>query len=61
VVSRTAIDAGLRLGDTLTVDRVGTKLSVVGVMPDQHTFGHVDVGLCPAAYLAGDPRGDRPG
>jgi putative ABC transport system permease protein len=47
VVSRSAVDAGLRLGDTLTVDRVGTKLSVVGIMPDQHTFGHVDVAYVP--------------
>ncbi|WP_420117281.1 FtsX-like permease family protein [Micromonospora sp.] len=47
VVSRTAVDAGLRVGDTLTVDRVGTTLTVIGVLPGQHTFGHVDVGYVP--------------
>lgn len=47
VVSQTAIDEGLRIGDTVTVDRLGTKLAVVGSLPGQHTFGHVDV-----AYVA---------
>lgn len=47
VVSQTAIDEGLRIGDTVTVDRLGTKLVVVGSLPGQHTFGHVDV-----AYVA---------
>jgi putative ABC transport system permease protein len=47
VVSRTAVDAGLRVGDTLTVDRVGATLTVVGVLDGQHTFGHVDVGYVP--------------
>lgn len=47
VVSRTAIDEGLRIGDTVTVDRLGTKLVVVGSLSGQHTFGHVDV-----AYVA---------
>ncbi|HEX2894754.1 MAG TPA: ABC transporter permease [Marmoricola sp.] len=47
VVSQTAIDQGLRIGDTVTVDRLGTKLVVVGSLPGQHTFGHVDV-----AYVA---------
>ena len=43
VVSRTAIEEGLRIGDTVTVDRLGTKLVVVGSLSGQHTFGHVDV------------------
>ncbi|GJF07391.1 ABC transporter permease [Pseudonocardia sp. D17] len=47
VVSATAIDAGLRLGDTVTLDRIGTELTVVGVLDGQHTFGHVDVGYVP--------------
>jgi putative ABC transport system permease protein len=47
VVSRTAIEEGLRIGDTVTVDRLGTKLVVVGSLAGQHTFGHVDV-----AYVA---------
>lgn len=43
VVSRTALDEGLRVGDTVTVDRLGTELVVVGALSGQHTFGHVDV------------------
>lgn len=47
VVSATAIDAGVRLGDTVTLDRIGTRLTVVGVLDGQHTFGHVDVAYVP--------------
>jgi putative ABC transport system permease protein len=47
VVSSTAMDDGLRIGDTVTVDRLGTQLVVVGELAGQHTFGHVDV-----AYVA---------
>ena len=49
VVSPTAIDAGLRVGDTVTVDRLGTRLRVVGVTEQQDTFGHVDVAYVPLA------------
>ncbi|MET8233373.1 FtsX-like permease family protein [Micromonospora sp. NPDC005298] len=47
VVSQTALDNGLRVGDTVTVDRIGTVLTVVGATADQHTFGHVDVAYLP--------------
>ncbi|OLT13962.1 ABC transporter permease [Actinomadura sp. CNU-125] len=47
VVSRTALDEGLRIGDTITVDRLGTRLRVVGATEGQNTFGHVDVGYLP--------------
>lgn len=47
VVSQTAIEAGLRLGDTVTIERIGTKLTVVGATGDQRTFGHVDVAYLP--------------
>lgn len=47
VVSATVLDAGVRLGDTVTLDRIGTVLHVVGVLEGQHTFGHVDVGYVP--------------
>lgn len=47
VVSSTAIENGLKIGDTVTVDRLGTRLVVVGELAGQHTFGHVDV-----AYVA---------
>jgi putative ABC transport system permease protein len=47
VVSQTAIENGLRIGDRVTVDRLGTQMVVVGSLAGQHTFGHVDV-----AYVA---------
>jgi putative ABC transport system permease protein len=49
VVSRTALDAGLRIGDTVTIDRIGTTFKVVGATAEQHTFGHVDVAYLPLA------------
>jgi putative ABC transport system permease protein len=55
VLSRTAADDGVKLGDTLTLDRVGTTLQVVGFTDKQDTFGHVDVGYLPLAtwqYIA---------
>lgn len=47
VVSQTAIDAGLRIGDTVVVDRIGTELKIVGSTGVQDTFGHVDVAYVP--------------
>jgi putative ABC transport system permease protein len=47
VVSSTLLDDGLRLGDTVTIDRLGVKLTVVGATADQRTFGHVDVAYLP--------------
>lgn len=44
VLSATARDEGLALGDVVTIDRVGTRLEVVGFTADQRTFGHVDIG-----------------
>lgn len=49
VVSSTAMDAGLRIGDTVTIDRLGTVLTVIGATADQRTFGHVDVAYLPLA------------
>lgn len=47
VLSASARDEGVALGDVLTLDRLGTELEVVGFTADQRTFGHVDI-----AYLA---------
>jgi ABC-type lipoprotein export system ATPase subunit len=47
VVSKTLLDAGVRIGDVITVDRLGTALTVIGATADQHTFGHVDVAYVP--------------
>lgn len=47
VVSQSAIEAGITLGDVLTVDRLGTELEVVGSLEDKHTYGHVDIAYLP--------------
>ncbi|HEY3477815.1 MAG TPA: FtsX-like permease family protein [Streptomyces sp.] len=46
LLGQTAEDAGVRVGDTVVVDQLGTPLKVAGFLDGQHTFGHVDV-----AYL----------
>lgn len=61
VVSQTAIKAGLRLGDTVTIDRLGTKLTVIGSTGDQRTFGHVDVAYLPLATWQRVHQGVGPG
>ncbi len=61
VVSGTALDAGLRLGDTITVDRLGTKLRVIGALEGQHTFGHVDVAYVPLPAWQRIKAGAAPG
>lgn len=61
VVSGTALDAGLRLGDTITVDRLGTKLRVIGALEGQHTFGHVDVAYVPLPTWQRIKAGAAPG
>lgn len=47
VVSATAAEEGVEVGDVITVEQTGARLRVVGIMADQHTFGHVDVGYLP--------------
>ncbi|MFN3340113.1 MAG: ABC transporter permease [Dietzia sp.] len=42
LVSSTAAE-DISIGDTVTVDRLGIPLTVVGIAADQHTFGHVDM------------------
>ncbi|AWB93118.1 ABC transporter permease [Aeromicrobium chenweiae] len=63
VVSSTAADEGVKLGDTVTLDPSGTELEVVGIMADQNTFGHVDIGYLPLRtwqeIKAGIPPGDE--
>ncbi|NYI41751.1 ABC transporter permease [Demequina lutea] len=49
VLSATARDRGVALGDVITLDRVGTQLRVIGFTTGQDTFGHVDVGYVPLA------------
>lgn len=67
VVSATAAEEGIAVGDTVVVEPTGTALTVVGVLADQHTYGHVDVGYLPlrswqevkAGVRAGDVPPDR--
>ncbi|WP_149204643.1 ABC transporter permease [Actinotalea subterranea] len=47
VVSDTVTELGLGVGDTVTIERLGTELTIVGVLDGQHTFGHVDVAYVP--------------
>ncbi len=47
VVSATAAEEGVEVGDTITIDPSGYQLEVVGILADQHTFGHVDIGYLP--------------
>lgn len=63
VVSETVADLGLGVGDTVTIERLGTELTIAGVLDGQHTFGHVDVAYVPLATWqeihAGVPTGER--
>src|SRR5690606_38233818 len=59
VVSSTAKDVGLELGDQVILERLDRTLTVVGIMPEQHTFGHVDIAYLPlstwqALHAGGD-------
>lgn len=45
VLSSSAQDENVELGDVVTLDRLGTPLEVVGFTADQRTFGHVDIGF----------------
>src|SRR5690606_17428453 len=47
VVSQTVLDEGIAIGDTVVIDRLGTRLKIVGTTGDQRTFGHVDVAYLP--------------
>ncbi len=64
VLSSTARDEGVALGDVITLDRVDTELRVIGFTTGQDTFGHVDVGYIPLTtwqYLAtGDSAAGAP-
>lgn len=67
VLSSTAAEEGVEVGDVITVEQTGAKLRVAGIMADQHTFGHVDIGYLPlrtwqeihAGVREGDQIADR--
>ncbi|MDH6680152.1 putative ABC transport system permease protein [Rhodococcus sp. LBL1] len=61
VISKSALDAGVDLGDTITIDRLGTELKIVGVTDGKQTFGHVDVAYLPIEMWRQLHSGVRPG
>jgi putative ABC transport system permease protein len=61
VVSPTVRDEGIEIGDTLTIDRLGHTMKVVGFTEDQDTFGHVDVAYIPLNVWQVLVSGAKPG
>ncbi|MEU5841096.1 ABC transporter permease [Rhodococcus sp. NPDC047139] len=47
ILSDSARDSGVVVGDSIVIDRLGTQLNVVGFTSDKRTFGHVDVAYLP--------------
>lgn len=61
LLSHTAEDAGIAVGDTVTLAQVGTPLRVAGFLAGQHTFGHVEVGYVSLPTWQEIRAGVRPG
>lgn len=61
VISSTAAEAGIEVGDTIVLEPAGTELEVVGALADQHTFGHVDIGYLPLTSWQDIKAGVQPG
>lgn len=61
LVSPTLKDQGVAIGDTVTLDRIGIELEVIGFLSDQSTFGHVDVAYAPLQTWQHVKAGIRPG
>lgn len=61
VISATLEKTGVSVGDTVVVDRLGTRLTVVGVTAGQRTFGHVEVAYTPLRTWQQVHAGARPG
>ncbi len=61
LLSQTAEDAGVAVGDIVTLAQVGTRLRVAGFLDGQHTFGHVDVGYVSLPTWQEIRAGVRPG
>ena len=47
ILSGTLADDGISVGDTITLERLETELTVIGFTEDQRTFGHVDLAYAP--------------
>lgn len=61
VISSTAAEEGVEIGDTIILQPSEAELTVVDVLEDQHTFGHVDVGYLPLRSWQEARAGVRPG
>jgi putative ABC transport system permease protein len=61
LLSHTAEEAGIAVGDTVTLAQVGTPLRVAGFLGGQHTFGHVEVGYVSLPTWQEIRAGVRPG
>jgi putative ABC transport system permease protein len=65
IVSGDLLDDGVKIGDTITLDRVLTELVVVGIIEDSRNLGHLPIIYAPlrkwqeATY--GPPGGPPPG
>lgn len=45
--SSTLEEAGIKVGDAITIDRLETEFIITGFTDDQRTFGHVDIAYLP--------------
>lgn len=61
VISPTAAEEGVEVGDTIILQPSEAELTVVDILDDQHTFGHVDVGYLPLKTWQEARAGVRPG
>lgn len=61
VISETAAEDGVGIGDIVILEPTGIELEVVGILEGQHTFGHVDVGYVPLKTWQEIAAGTRPG
>jgi putative ABC transport system permease protein len=65
VISRLLADRGVKIGDTITLDRVLTELKVIGVTADERNYEHAPILFAPLAKWQeatyGPPGGAAPG
>jgi putative ABC transport system permease protein len=61
VISATAAESGIKVGDVLTVEPLGTKLRVAGILKSQNTFGHVEIAYLPLRTWQEIRAGVQPG
>ena len=60
ILSGTLADSGMAVGDTITLEQLGTELTVLGFTDDQRTFGHVDIAYTPLDVWQEIQAGARP-